>query len=245
MSCISIPNPQSSIINNLTNYSIMKKILSVVALVMTVVAPVSAEVETTIGADVVSSYIWRGTDCGSAAIQPSLSLECSGLGLSFWGSYGLVDPADTKEFDITLSYGIGGFSAGITDYWFSAGSEPLGRYLKYESGASNHTFEGFLGYDLDFLSLGVYTNFYNDDDYSTYVELSAPFSAFGADWTATAGFVPMESELYGTGGFAVTNLTLTASKELEITDKFSLPISAGITVNPCSEMAYMVLGISF
>ena len=29
---------------------------------------------TTVAADVVSSYIWRGQDCGSAAIQPTLGI---------------------------------------------------------------------------------------------------------------------------------------------------------------------------
>ena len=222
-----------------------KTVLTVVIMMAAMVTPMYAEVETSVGADVVSSYIWRGTDCGSAAIQPSLTLETEGFGLSFWGSYGLVDPADTKEFDITLSYSIAGFSVGVTDYWFSAGTEPLGRYLKYESGASNHTFEGFLGYDLDFMSVSLYTNFYNDDEYSTYIELGAQFTAFGADWSAALGIVPMESALYGTEGFAVTNISLTAEKSLDITDSFSLPVSAGLTVNPCSEMAYFTFGISF
>ena len=31
-------------------------------------------VEGTLGADLVSQYIWRGTDCGSAAIQPTLGI---------------------------------------------------------------------------------------------------------------------------------------------------------------------------
>ena len=77
------------------------------------------------------------------------------------------------------------------------------------------------------------------------IAIVAPFSAFGADWTATAGFVASESVEYATEGFSVTNLSVTATKELEISDRFSLPISAGLTVNPCSEMAFFVLGLSF
>jgi len=57
------------------------------------------EVETTISGDIVSSYIWRGQDLGSAAIQPTLGVGYKGLSLSAWGSYGIADPADTKEFD--------------------------------------------------------------------------------------------------------------------------------------------------
>lgn len=81
-------------------------------------------VETTVAADVVSSYIWRGQDCGSAAIQPTLGIGYKGLSLTAWGSYGLVDTNDAKEFDLTLAYTAGGFNIGLTDYWFNAGLDP-------------------------------------------------------------------------------------------------------------------------
>ena len=68
------------------------------------------KVETTIAADVVTGYVWRGQDLGSAAVQPTLGIGYEGLSLSAWGSYGLVDPADTKELDLTLSYTIGGLT---------------------------------------------------------------------------------------------------------------------------------------
>lgn len=230
----------------------MKKIFSIATLVIAIVAPVSAEVETTVGADVVSRYIWRGCDLGDAAFQPTLGVSTAGFDLSLWGSTGIVNFTDTKEFDVTLSYGIAGLSVGVTDYWFSTGIEPYGRYFGYKEKETDHVFEAFLGYDLGFASISWYTNFAGNDfkangdrAYSSYCEISAPFSAFGADWTATAGFVASESVEYVTEGFSVTNLSVTATKELEISDRFSLPISAGLTVNPCSEMAYLTFGLSF
>ena len=230
----------------------MKKIFSIATLVMIMSAPVCAEVETTIGADLVSEYIFRGVKCGDAAIQPSLAVSAGGFEASLWGTVGVVNFTDTKEVDLTLSYSIAGASVGVTDYWFSAGPEPYGRYFKYEKETTNHVFEAFLGYDLDFISFAWYTNFYGNDfkadgdrALSSYFEVSAPFSFGGAEWSASLGLVPFESPLYGTDGFAVTNVSLTASKTLEITDSFSLPVSAGLTVNPCAEMAYLTFGISF
>jgi len=229
----------------------MKKIFSLVALVM-VMAPVCAEVETTIGADVVSEYVWRGGKLGDAAIQPTLGVSATGFDLSLWGSIGVANFLDTKEFDITLSYSIAGLSAGVTDYWFDAGPEPYGRYFNYSKNLTNHVFEAFLSYDLEFMSIAWYTNFYGNDfkadgssAFSSYCELAAPFSFGGVDWTACLGFVPFESPLYGTEGFAVTNLSVTAAKSIDITESFSLPVSAGLTVNPSAEMAYLVFGISF
>ena len=230
----------------------MKKIFSIVTLVIAIVAPVSAEVETTVGADVVSRYIWRGCDLGDAAFQPTLGVSAAGFDLSLWGSTGIVNYADTKEFDVTLSYGVAGLSIGVTDYWFSVGGDPAGRYFKYAEDATNHVFEAFVGYDFGFASISWYTNIAGNDfnadgdrAFSSYCELAAPFSFGGLDWTATLGFVPMETPLYGTDGFAVTNISLSTGKSLDITDSFSIPVSAGLTFNPCDESAYFVLGISF
>ena len=230
----------------------MKKIALVVSALVATVAPLHAEIETTVAADVVSLYIWRGMELGDAALQPSLGISAGGFSASLWGSTGIVRAADTKEFDITLSYSIAGLSAGVTDYWFSVGPEPAGRYFRYDDKATNHVFEAFVGYDFGFVSVNWYTNLAGNDydadgdnAFSSYCELAAPFSLGGLDWTATLGFVPMETAFYGTDGFAVTNLSVKAEKALEITDRFSLPISAGLTVNPSSEMAYLILGISF
>ena len=81
----------------------MKKIFSTVALVMIMSTPVCAEVETTVAADVVSEYVWRGAKCGDAAIQPTLGVSVAGFDLSLWGSVGVANFLDTKELDITLS----------------------------------------------------------------------------------------------------------------------------------------------
>ena len=53
------------------------------------------KVEASAGADIVSSYIWRGTNCGGVSIQPNLSIGYKGLSLGAWGSVG-IDQHDTK-----------------------------------------------------------------------------------------------------------------------------------------------------
>ena len=50
---------------------------------------------------------------------------------------------------------------------------------------------------------------------------------------------------YATDGFAVTSLSLTASKEIAITDKFSLPVFGQVTFNPAKEDVFLVFGFSF
>ena len=211
-----------------------------------------AQVKTTIGADVLNQYIWRGQDLGNVSLQPTLGLEYKGLSLMAWGSVGLADAADTKEFDLTLSYTIGGLTIGITDYWTNDGLDPDGRYFKYDAHGTNHVFEANIGYDFGPFALGWYTNFagndgVNKDDkraYSSYVDISAPFHFATCDWTATLGVVPYATDYYHTTGFAFTNISLRAIKDIKVTDKFSIPIFGEIVSNPCSQKAYLVFGFT-
>ena len=234
-----------------------KTILFAMGLAMSMMAFAQGEdkVETTLGADFVSSYIWRGQDLGSTAVQPTFGVGYKGLSLSAWGSYGLVNPADTKEFDLTLAYTIGGLNIGVTDYWFNqvtSGGDPDGRYFRYNAHGTNHVFEANIGYDFGVASLQWFTNFAGNDGvnkdgkraYSSYVEATVPFALGGVDWAATAGVVPFATDFYGTTGAAVTNLSLKAAKEVKVTDTFRLPVFGQVVANPCSQKAYMVLGVS-
>lgn len=231
----------------------MKRIvLLAMGMVLGGTALAQEEIETTISGDIVSSYIWRGQDLGDVSLQPTLGIGYQGLSLTAWGNVGLSNAADTKELDLTLSYTMGGFNIGVTDYWTNAGGDPQARYFKYNAHATNHVFEANIGYDFGFASLQWYSNFAgndgmnNDGDraYSSYFEVSAPFKLATVDWTATAGAVPFATDYYGTTGFAVTNLALKATKEIKITDTFSVPVFGQVVVNPCSQKAYLVLGFT-
>lgn len=232
----------------------MKKIvLLAIGLVASATTYAQETVETTISSDVVSSYIWRGQDLGSAAIQPTLGVGYKGLSLSAWGSYGIADPADAKEFDLTLAYTLDGLNIGITDYWFNAGGlDPDGRYFKYDAHGTNHVFEANVGYDFGFASVQWYTNFTGNDGinkdgkraYSSYAEIAVPFKLATVDWTARAGAVPYCTTFYGTTGFAVTHLSLQATKDIKVTDAFSIPVFGQVIANPCTQKAYLVLGLT-
>lgn len=221
---------------------------------MPIAANAQDKVETSVGADVVSSYIWRGQELGGVSIQPSLSVAYKGISLSAWGSVGL-ESEDTKEFDLTLGYSTGGFSLSVTDYWFNKAGDNAAKYFQYgaHNAFNSHVFEAQVGYDFGPVALNWYTNFAGADGcksngkraYSSYVTVSAPFKLGGLDWTAEAGATPWETDFYGSNGFAVVSLSLGASKEVKITDSFSLPLFATATWNPRTEGAYFTVGMSF
>lgn len=229
----------------------MKKLMMTLCLTALVIGVKAQDkVEATVAADFVNQYIWRGQDLGDVSLQPTLGIAWKGLSLTAWGSVGLTDEDDTKEFDLTAAYTVGGFHIGVTDYWFNS---PNDKYFAYAAHETSHVFEGNIGYDFGFMALNWYTNFAGNDGvtedgdraYSSYMEASVPFRFATCDWTATVGAVPYRTSFYSeANGFAVTNLTLKATKDIDITQRFTLPIFASVTANPSSQKAYFVFGFT-
>lgn len=231
----------------------MKTKLKVTALALLATAlPFTAmaqdKVEASVGVDLVSGYIWRGQDLGGVSLQPSASISYKGFSLEAWGSVG-IESKDEKELDLTLGYENGGFSLSVTDYWFNSGPG----YFHYGARNTAHTFEAQIGYDFGPVAVNWYTNFAGTDGvnkdgdraYSSYLSLAAPFNLGGLEWTAEIGATPWATDYYDANGFAVCDVSLGVSKDIKITDSFSLPLFAKATWNPRSEGAYFVVGLSF
>ena len=240
----------------------MKKVKGLVLLMACFAATTAGaqdKVEATIASDLVNQYIWRGQDLGDVSVQPTLGVAYKGFSLTGWGSVGLSDNNDTKEFDLTAAYQTGGFHIGITDYWFNQGITQDGeevsdaRYFHYNAHSTTHVFEGNIGYDFGPVALNWYTNFAGNDGftkkgkraYSSYVEAAVPFKLADLDWTATIGAVPYATSFYAkANGFAVTNVSLRASKDIQVTKSWSIPLFAGVTANPSTQKAYLVCGFT-
>ena len=85
------------------------------------------EFNVTAKADFVSDYIWRGAYQNSGfSVQPTLGLSYGNLSLSAWGSQSLTKTDGAQEFDINLSYTIGGLGITVTDYWWNGITMPTG-----------------------------------------------------------------------------------------------------------------------
>ena len=139
-----------------------------VAAMLPVGAAAQDKVEASVGADLVSSYIWRGQELGGVSFQPTLSVAWKGLSLTAWGSVGW-ESEFAKEFDLTLGYSIKGFSVSVTDYSFSSGknfktgADINGKYFHFGSWSTLHVFEAQVGYDFGFLAVNWFTNIGGND----------------------------------------------------------------------------------
>jgi len=214
-------------------------------------------IEIDLGADLVSSYVWRGFKTAGASIQPSLSASIGGLSLSAWGSTDFTSNAGSKEVDFTAAYKVNGFKLAVTDYWWDGeGAYSYFSYPDKETGNSGHMLEGTIGYEFpEPFPLSITWNTFfmgrgnkkenGKNSYSTYIELAYPFSVKGLDMGISAGFTPWENAVLGTKkGFKFTSVVLNASKSIKITDSFSLPVFANIIANPAQEDIHFVFGIS-
>ena len=79
---------------------------------------------------------------------------------------------------------------------------------------------------------------------SRYFKVAVPFNLVTCRWEAVAGLVPWACDYYSTSGFSVTNLSLRATKDIKITDSFTLPLFARVVANPASQDFYFLAGFT-
>ena len=189
------------------------------------------------GADLVSSYVWRGTQFGSGAhVQPYMDLGSGNLTGGVWGSFPTSAKGGGNELDLWVSYDFGPLALTVTNYTFPgeggvyADSEGLfnGDYTELAASTS------IMGVDL---SAGYFT-----EVEALYVELGfstgAVDIAFGYGDDQADGF-------YAGGGSGLVNMSFSGSKDIQISDNYALPVFGSFIINPEAETAFLVFGISF
>lgn len=207
------------------------------------------------GADFVNRYVWRGYDFGdSFSIQPDFSFSAGGFTLGSWGSYSISsDGADANEHDLYAGYSVGlGSSASldltITDYYFPSAEGRAGEWSNFDGDSDGaHWIElmGTVTLPESFpLSITAAFMAHNDPDNSLYLEGAIPFTVSDVELGFHLGMVAGKSDFYGVEASSVVNLGLSAGKEVQITENFSLPLSASYVMNPTTKKTYLVFGFS-
>lgn len=210
-----------------------------------------SKINVDLSGDFVSSYVWRGIYQAGTSIQPSLSASAGGFSVGAWGSTDIAGNGK-KEVDFAVGYSASNFNVAVTDYWYDG--EGTYNYFGGD-GKSAHAFEAGLSYTLSekFPLTVAWNTFFagkydkdadGDHTYSTYVEASYPFSVSNVDLSVAVGITPWKSAIYQTSGFDVTNVTIGASKEIKLSNSFSLPLFANVIFNPAHEDVHFVLGIT-
>ena len=217
-----------------------------------------------ISAEVVSTYVWRGSYQTGTSIQPFMEFTVGGFSLGTWGS---VDIAGFgyKEVDLMASFSFKNVTVGLYDTWIAG--EMNYNYFDL-SKTTLHLLEAWVAYSFDRipLSIGWYTSIAGDETCSkylkngklknafpTYIEVTYTFPVRKTILEAAIGVSPWKSStLYNrydeggmTDGFAVVNLSLKASRDIKMTDSYSLPVFGQLIFNPAKEDTFLVFGIRF
>ncbi|MBN1408216.1 MAG: hypothetical protein JW956_10520 [Calditrichaceae bacterium] len=192
----------------------------------------NAQVE--LGADLVSRYVWRGTDFGnSASVQPYLSVGFAGLEAGAWASYP-ISASGANENDLYLSYAIGPVGITVTDYYFP-GDTSIVKFGNYADDG-NHILEASVSFEMAAFSAIGAMNFYGEDDNSMYFELG--YEVYSKDDMTVSAFAGAGNKVYVTnedGDFGLVNAGITASKG---------NLSASYIINADADVSFLVFGYS-
>jgi hypothetical protein len=196
----------------------------------------SAQVNVDMGTDLMSRYVWRGIDFGgSPSIQPYIEVSTGDFVLGAWGAY-TTNASGAQEADLYAGYAFGDIiSLTLTDYYFPE-DDMSDKYFDFDN---NHTLEISGTLTLDNFSLLAGKFFAGADNQSLYLEA-------GYDFGKVNLFAGAGDKVYTSDGeFAIVNVGIGTSKEVKITEHFSLPLSSSLILNPENESLFMVVGVSF
>lgn len=192
------------------------------------------------------------------------------LAIGAWAAYTFTETSN-QEVDLYLTYTYNKMvSLTFTDYFFPEQyeSKSRSRYFNYDKDSTSHIFEAiasFNGTDNIPFTFLFAMNLYGNDArrknldntdgdifMSKYVELGYKKNISGIDFNAFIGAAldkpnknREETGFYGNETAGIINLGIKASKSIQITDKFSIPIQASLITNPERENIYLVFGMSF
>ncbi|MGE0079329.1 MAG: hypothetical protein AB7S48_15825 [Bacteroidales bacterium] len=202
--------------------------------------------------DFVSRYLWRGLLFnGNPNIQPTISLTAGNFSIGSWGSFAASQ--EYAEIDLFATYSVGNLSVTLYDYYneYESNLDSVD-YFNWDKNTTGHLLEGTIawaGTENFPLSVTLAAFFYGydtdnngDQNYSTYLELGYPVKIgdFNFDLfvggTLNEGFYNDEAN--------IVNVGFKTTKEIEITDKFKLPVSASFVVNPAKDDVFFVVGIT-
>ena len=191
------------------------------------------------GVDLYSTYVFRGVAFSGPSIQPYVEFSAGGFAIGAWGAQGIDGYAGEpgfQEMDLYAVYEFDfGLSIGVTDYYYPG--------TEYFDGDS-HAFELNVGLDIENFSLsGNYI--LNEAEGAGSAGSDLYFEA-GLNIGAVDLFVGAGDGWHSSDGdFALVNVGIGTSKEIRITDSFSIPLSGAVILNPDTEQFYIVAGISF
>ena len=191
-----------------------------------------------LGADVYTNYVWRGTKLGTGpSVQPSVAFVSGGLTIGVWGAF---DAAGYTEADPYISYSFPfGLSLGLADYYY-----PGLEVFDLSKATGSHALEINTGFEKGGFSLSA----------NYIINEAGGAASAGGDMYFQAGYSFQNVELFvgagdgwhtSDGEFNFCNIGIGTARELKLTESFSIPVNGQVILNPDTEQFMLVVGFTF
>lgn len=210
-----------------------------------------------VGGELVSNYIFRGRRFGGISVQPEFGYTYRGFTVKAWASSDFH--LDENEIDLYAEYQYKGFKITFQDVFFQPQGKQF-RYFDYRGKDIPHDYEAGVHYRISErvpLQLSWYTKVAGQDYtvnhspenreftgqrmFSSYFELSYPFTFRGIDCKPEIGFTPWRGTY--ADKFAVNNIAMQVSKSINITGTFSIRLFGKLIANPFDNRMFFVGGL--
>ena len=225
---------------------------------MSSVAPLCAqergEWSMTVGADAVSSFLWRGFSMAGPSVQPSVYFDYAqgdwSVSMGAWGSKAL-QKGEYNEWDLSVEATWRNITLSLANYCEYYGSVYDDNYL--DLGISYTLSENipvtFSWYSIinQYENAAMIPSGYKwSEAFPSYFEVSYEFSLSVVDFTVAAGMLPLVDQYYyGNESFGVCNLNLSAGHEFEFEHGGSLPVSAQVMYNPLGKDCFWGVSVGY
>ena len=202
------------------------------------------KIEFNAGAEIVSSYIWRGQNYShTPSLQPWAEISWKGFTFGSWGAFRVTGQGD-DEIDFYISKEAGPLTLAIWDYWSYSKSNPS-QYFNYTPETTSHLFEGqaILSFGEENKFNFLFSTIFYGSDPSKSIYGEAEFvKTFGKNQLSLFTGYQFKGEYYSpSAGFV--NLGCSYLRQLPINDKLASYISLSFIVNPSASSTYFIVAV--
>ena len=173
------------------------------------------------------------------SIQPSAYFDYEkgdwAVSMGAWGSKSFVK-GDYNEFDLSVEATWRNITLSLANYSEFYGAEFDDNYL--DLGLS-YTLSEDIPVTFSWYSV------LNQPALPSYFEVAYDFSVSVVDFSVAAGALPFASDYYGSKGFGVCNLNLSAGHEFEFEHGGSMPVSAQVMYNPMQKEFFWGVSVGY
>lgn len=204
--------------------------------------------------ELMSKYVWRGIEYGTApTLAPSLNFSTQGFSAFAMGAYST--DGSHQEVDLGISYSAHEFTLGISDYYYPSSVGEKDHYFKLSNRETGHSVEAYANWTgtkiplwvtLSSYIFGADKNSEGKQMYSSYAEIGYKHSFTEDNKISVCVGANLNKGFYTNyeSGFNVVNFNAKYETAFKF-GSYKLPVSASYILNPYINKSYFTMSLYF